>query len=101
MGMVLSVSGFCDMDANRAIVPGEEDIIPTDLCEFYIDLHGWPYYLSNPNNCSQFWECEVSGTICLYEYQHCVTGPLYFVPDLQYPTGPACDWPANVECENP
>jgi len=104
--LTVSVSGFCDMSATGAIPIPEGDLVPIDQCEYYIDLHGWPYYLSHPINCSQFWECATNGDICLFECQHCdyadlcPFGALYFNYNLQYPLGPACDWPSTIECTN-
>jgi len=105
---VISVSAFCDPDATGHLDPSENDVIPIDECRYYIDLNGWPYYLRHPYNCSRFWECATNGDICLFECQSCAfeglcpqTHALYFNERLQYPYGPACDWPDSIDwCKN-
>ena len=58
-------------------------------------------------DCSRFWVCGPEGETCLVECAHC-GGPtnslcndqwaLTFDTSYQYPLGPVCDWPSNIEC---
>ena len=44
--------------------------------------------------------------VCLFECPSCVinsgcpTGALYFDESIQYPNGPVCNWPYEIDCEN-
>ena len=57
-------------------------------------------------DCSRFWECRVDGSVCLTECASCPDGSslcegkglLSFDVRYQYPQGPFCDWPSNVDC---
>ena len=65
-------------------------------------------------DCSRFWECSFGFGCederpCMWECGSCggPSGPemcngqwaLSFDPQYQYPVGPACDWPVNVDCK--
>ena len=59
-------------------------------------------------DCSRFWECGPDYEACLFECAHCgveVAGcqgqeALSFDPRYNYPVGPVCDWPSNIDCTN-
>merc|ERR1719228_2522794 len=101
---ISAVSGSSGSCPGGIAIP-DNDVVPVDECKEYVDPIGMPYYLPHPTNCSQFWQCAPVGDICLFECAPCATGcpstgALYFNPNLQWPYGPACDWPSNVECTN-
>ena len=59
-------------------------------------------------DCSRFWLCGPDGETCLNECAHCggPTNPvlcedqwaLTFDPSIQYPDGPVCNWPIELDC---
>ena len=57
-------------------------------------------------DCSRFWECGPEGSTKLFECQACPENnplcrnqaTLFFDQAIQYPYGPVCDWPSNVDC---
>ena len=62
-------------------------------------------------DCSRFWECGPEGETCLVECANCQhelnenpqcegRWALEFDVSYQYPDGPVCDWPGNVDCTN-
>ena len=60
-------------------------------------------------DCSRFWECGPDYESCLFECAHCggSSNPLCndqqalsFDPSYNYPVGPVCDWPKNIDCTN-
>ena len=62
-------------------------------------------------DCSRYWECGPAGETCLWDCapcQHAIgenelcagSWALYFDVQYQYPVGPVCDWPSNVDCSN-
>ena len=57
------------------------------------------------SDCSRFWECSYPDEACLYECLSCDGSSLCegketlsFDVRYQYPVGPVCDWPQNVDC---
>ena len=61
------------------------------------------------SDCSRYWECGPEGETCLMECAMCQREigevemcedrwALTFDVSYQFPIGPVCDWPANVEC---
>jgi len=87
-------------------LPYDDSVVPD--CSKYIDpVTKEPYYHTHSKNCSRFWECGPGGETCLFECAHC-GGPsnpmcngqwaLTFDPKYQYPNGPVCDWPSNIDC---
>jgi len=92
-------------------LPYDGSVVPD--CSKYIDpVTKEPYYKEHSSNCSRFWECgppDQQGRYetCLFECAPC-GGPsnqqcngqwaLTFDPSFQYPVGPVCDWPSNIEC---
>jgi len=93
--------------------PGENcleydgSIVP-DCTKFVDPVIKEPYYHPHSSNCSRFWECGPSYETCLFECAHCgveIAGcqgqeALSFDPQYQYPVGPVCDWPSNINCTN-
>ena len=58
-------------------------------------------------DCSRFWECGPQGETCLFECAHCGGSSnqqcqdqwaLSFDTSYEYPDGPVCDWPGNIDC---
>merc|ERR1712126_386873 len=87
-------------------LPYDGSVVPD--CSKYIDpVTKEPYYKEHSSNCSRFWECGPGGETCLFECASC-GGPsnpmchgqwaLTFDPSYQYPNGPVCDWPSNIDC---
>ena len=55
-------------------------------------------------DCSKYWVCQDAGVPCLMECGQCGDSPLcdgkealFF--DMDYPDGPACNWPQLVDCD--
>jgi len=82
-----------------------------DCREFIDPAIGEPYYHPHSYNCSRFWECGPSYETCLFECARCNTvdfdnplckdqWALTFDPEIQYPYGPVCKWPADIDCDN-
>jgi len=70
-------------------------------CSEYIDSHGEPVFIEHVFNCSRFWVCQPDLSDCLHECARAdENGALYFDVTYQYPEGPVCDWPANIDCDN-
>jgi len=88
-------------------LPYDGSIVPD--CSKYFDgtLLKQPYYKEHSNNCSRYWECGPQGYTCLLECALC-GGPsnsmcdgqwsLTFDPSFQYPIGPVCVWPVDLDC---
>jgi len=110
----------CQKDLGGATItynPGQEclpydgSVVPD--CSAYVNpVTKEPYYKEHSSNCSRFWECGPPDNqgryeTCLFECAPC-GGPsnpmckdqwaLTFDPNYQYPLGPVCDWPSNIEC---
>jgi len=93
--------------------PGEEcleyDGSKVPDCRDFIDPQiKQPFYHYHSSNCSRFWECGPSYEACLFECAHCPypdpmckgQQALTFDKAYQFPDGPVCDWPSNVDCIN-
>jgi len=64
-----------------------------------------PYYHVHEYDCSKFWECGPAGETCLFHCAPCGDlcpewNGLSFDCRYQYPLGPVCDYPDNVNCSN-
>merc|ERR1719348_611684 len=64
-----------------------------------------PYYHLHEYDCSKFWECGPAGETCLFHCAPCGDlcpgyNGLSFDCRYQFPMGPVCDFPINVDCEN-
>ena len=58
--------------------------------------------LSLFSDCSRFWVCEPDLSACLFECAKAsATEALYFDVRYQYPVGPVCDWPSEIDCYMP
>merc|ERR1712126_584807 len=93
-------------NSGQDCLPYDGSVVPD--CSKYIDpVTKEPYYKEHSSNCSRFWECGPGGETCLFECAAC-GGPsnpmchgqwaLTFDPSYQYPNGPVCDWPSNIDC---
>jgi len=82
-------------------------------CKYFIDpTIKQPYYHQHSSDCSKFWECGPELETCLFQCAPCGDSPLCINPygqkqeylsfnyTIQYPDGPVCDWPANIDCSN-
>jgi len=78
-------------------------------CRLFIDPEiKEPYYHPHNTNCSRFWECGPDYEACLFECAPCGKDnpmcndqwALTFDPAYQFPVGPVCDWPSNIDCTN-
>jgi len=93
--------------------PGE-DCLPFDGsrvpdCKMFVDpILKQPYYHPHSSNCSRFWECGPELETCLFECASCGKPDpmcndqwaLTFDESYQFPYGPVCDWPSNIDCTN-
>jgi len=98
--------GTVTYNPGQECLPYDGSIVPD--CTKYVDpVTKQPYYKEHSNNCSRFWECGPAGETCLVECPHC-GGPsnsqcedrwaLTFDPSKQYPVGPVCVWPVDLDC---
>jgi len=75
-------------------------------CSYFVHPgHEQPYYHVHEYDCSKFWECGPAKEACLFHCAPCGDlcpgwNGLSFDCRYQYPYGPVCDYPGNVECEN-
>jgi len=88
-------------------LPYDGSIVPD--CSKYVDpITKQPFFKEHSSNCSRFWLCGPEGETCLNECAHC-GGPnnpvlcgdqwaLTFDPSFQYPLGPVCNWPVELDC---
>lgn len=94
----LPVNSTLHMDDNCELYDGS--LIPN--CQYFLN-NVTSYYHVHEYDCSKFWECGPSGP-CLFQCGECeFCGPnnrLSFDCRYQYPYGPTCDWPNNVNCTN-
>lgn len=91
-------------------LPYDGSVVP-DCSKFVDPITKQPYYHEHSTNCSRFWECGPEGETCLVECANCQheengnaqcegRWALVFDVSYQYPDGPVCDWPGNVDCSN-
>jgi len=76
------------------------DSTPPKCYEWISDPNnGEPVFIEHIYNCSRFWVCQPDLTDCLHE---CAPmgdgGALYFDVRDQYPIGPTCNWPEQINC---
>jgi len=70
-------------------------------CEEWIGEFDEPVFIEHVFNCSRFWVCQPDLTDCLHECARAdENSALYFDVRYQYPYGPVCDWPTNIDCIN-
>jgi len=95
------------LSADESADPGLPECLPYDgsllpNCMYFLNNYT-SYYHLHEYNCSRFWECSPEGP-CLNECAPCATCSPYdgLVFDCRYefPEGPVCDWPDNVNCTN-
>jgi hypothetical protein len=80
---------------------------PVEECHAWITEHGQPHFIPHAKNCSRFWECESSGSVCLFECapcgpidpDSCPEGSLFFDHHIDYPDGPVCNWATGIDCD--
>lgn len=83
-------------------VPYDGSLIPD--CEEFLQNDKTSYFHVHEYNCSRFWECGPQGA-CLFSCAPCGIecgnyDGLVFDCRWQYPLGPVCDFPDNVNCTN-
>jgi len=89
--------------------PGPDECVPYDGslipdCGEFITNNVTSYFHVHEYNCSRFWECGPQGP-CLFSCAPCGIecgnyDGLVFDCRYQYPQGPVCDFPDNVNCTN-
>merc|ERR1719369_1100800 len=98
---------YCDAHGECSWCLPPDSVPPSEAeCKHWVDeSNGQPYYVPHLYNCSRFWECETNYRACLFECAPCPPNmcpedALFFNPAVQYPDGPVCDWPSNIDCTN-